>query len=223
VVFDLDGTVVDSVELIVASFAHAARAVLGAELSRDQLIANVGMPLREQMALLNEDLADQLVEAYREFNHREHDRMLSLYEGMRELLVELGESGLRLGLVTSKSRATTQMAFRLTGIDAHFGAVVCAEDTERNKPYPDPLLLSLEQLDVSAGESVYVGDSPHDMRAARAACMRTVAVTWGVIEEAALAREHPDRLVKTVSDLRLVLTGRERPPERRQEAGGEGA
>jgi pyrophosphatase PpaX len=143
--------------------------------------------------------------------------MLRIYEGMRELLVELERAGVRLGLVTSKSRATTEMAFRLTGVDAHFSAIVCAEDTERNKPYPDPLLLALEILGATAGEAVYVGDSPYDLRAANAAGMRSVGVTWGVFGEEALRPEQPDRLVAAVSKLREVLglslgAGRGAPP-----------
>lgn len=205
VIFDLDGTVVDSVELIVASFAHAVRTVLGSDLTRQELVAHVGMPLREQMALINEELADELVDAYREFNHREHDRMLRIYEGMKELLVELELGGIRLGLVTSKSRPTTEMAFRLTGIEAHFGAVVCAEDTERNKPYPDPLLLCLRLLGVRGDQAVYVGDSPYDLQAAHAAEMRAVAVTWGVFEREDLLAQEPVRLAESVAGLRRIL------------------
>jgi 5'-nucleotidase len=205
VIFDLDGTVVDSVELIVSSFAHAVRTVLGRDLSREELVANVGMPLRQQMALLDPERADELVRVYREFNHREHDRMLKVYDGMQELAAELGRQGRLLGLVTSKSRDTTEMAFRLTGIGVHFGAVVCAEDTEHNKPYPDPLLLAVDTLGVTPAASVYVGDSPYDLQAAHGAGMRSVAVTWGVFDEQSLAAEEPDRLARDLPELRRIL------------------
>ena len=141
---------VDSVELIVRSFDHAARTVLGLELPRERLIEHVGRPLREQMALLDEAHADELVTVYREYNHREHDRMLRLFPGMAELLLRLRARNARLGLVTSKSRATTEMAFRLTGIDRLFDATVCADETERHKPHPEPLLHCLELLGVAA-------------------------------------------------------------------------
>ena len=114
-VFDLDGTVVDSVELIIVSFQHAIREVLGREMSREDAIAWVGRPLREQMELFSPEHADELVEVYREFNHREHDRMLKLYDGILHLLEGLRKAGVKVGLVTSKSRFTTQMAFDLTG------------------------------------------------------------------------------------------------------------
>lgn len=110
VIFDLDGTVVDSVDLIVASFHHATREVLGREFTHEETIRGVGKPLLEQMAALSPEHADELVRSYRDFNHREHDGMLKLYDGVESLLLRLREAGVRLGLVTSKSRPTTQMA-----------------------------------------------------------------------------------------------------------------
>jgi pyrophosphatase PpaX len=201
VVFDLDGTIVDSVELIVQSFQHAAREVLGREMSRDDSIANVGRPLREQMVMISPEHADELVAVYREWNHREHDRMLKLYDGILQLLHSLQTSGVKLGLVTSKSRYTTQMAFDLTGIECYFDATICADESPRNKPSPDPILLCLQRLEVEVDEAAYVGDSPADMQAARAAGVEAVAVTWGVFETKTLEAEKPDILVHTVAEL----------------------
>jgi len=205
VLFDLDGTVVDSVELIVNSFAHAVRHVLGSELTREELIANVGRPLREQMALFSEGRADDLVLAYREYNHREHDRLLTLYPGMEPLLEALRGQGRQLGLVTSKSRPTTEMAFHTTGIEPLFAVTVCVEDTARHKPFPDPLLYAVKQLGVPPSEAVYVGDSPYDLRAARAAGMRSVAVSWGVFPLEVLRLEQPDRVAQSMEELARIL------------------
>ena len=234
IIFDLDGTVVDSVELIVRSFDHAARTVLGLELPRERLIEHVGRPLREQMALLDEAHADELVTVYREYNHREHDRMLRLFPGMAELLLRLGSRNVRLGLVTSKSRATTEMAFRLTGIDRLFDATVCADETERHKPDPQPLVRCMELLAAATAganaaaadagsavsapaiaaadvtSAVYVGDAPYDLQAAHGAGMAAVAVAWGVFPAETLAAERPERLVHTVDELATVL-GLDRP------------
>ena len=91
VVFDLDGTLVDSVELITLSFQHAIREVLGREASREEAVQHVGTPLREQMVRISPEQADELVAVYREFNHREHDRMLKLYDGILDLLNRLHE------------------------------------------------------------------------------------------------------------------------------------
>jgi pyrophosphatase PpaX len=205
VVFDLDGTVVDSVELIIVSFQHAIREVLGREASREESIANVGRPLREQMVMLSPDRADELVAVYREFNHREHDRMLTLYDGILNLLHTLQAGGVKLGLVTSKSRYTTQMAFDLTGIEGYFDEAVCADESPRNKPSPDPILLCLERLDVPPAEAAYIGDSPSDIQAAIAAGVHAIGVTWGVFSEEALVAEKPDRLVHSIPELAEIL------------------
>lgn len=205
VVFDLDGTIVDSVELIVLSFQHAAREVLGREMTREESIANVGRPLREQMHMLSPERADELVAAYREFNHREHDRMLKLYDGILQLLHSLELAEVKLGLVTSKSRYTTQMAFDLCGIESYFDTSICADESPRNKPSPDPILLCLEQLGVPPAEAAYVGDAPADMQAAHAAGVHAVGVTWGVFSAEALEVEKPDTVVHTVSGLAEFL------------------
>jgi pyrophosphatase PpaX len=205
VIFDLDGTIVDSVELIIISFQHAIREVLGREISREDSIAWVGRPLREQMVLFSPEHADELVNVYREFNHREHDRMLKLYDGILHLLDGLLNAGAKLGLVTSKSRYTTQMAFDLTGIESYFDATVCADESPGNKPSPEPILACLEQLGIAAADAAYVGDSPSDIQAARAARVHAIGVTWGVFASATLEAEKPDTLVHTIPELAEVL------------------
>jgi pyrophosphatase PpaX len=205
VVFDLDGTVVDSVELITVSFQHAIREVLGREVSREESTAWVGRPLREQMELFSPEHAEELVAVYKEFNHREHDRMLKLYDGIVNLLDGLRMAGVGVGLVTSKSRHTTQMAFDLTGIEDCFDATICADESPGNKPSPVPILACLEQLGVDTGDAAYVGDSPSDIQAALAAGVCAIGVTWGVFDVATLEAEKPDVLVHTIHELAEVL------------------
>jgi pyrophosphatase PpaX len=205
VIFDLDGTVVDSVELIIVSFQHAIREVLGREVSREEAVAWVGRPLSEQMEMFSPEHAEELVEVYREFNHREHDRMLRLYEGIRQLLEDLRAAQVKVGLVTSKSRYTTQMAFDLTGIEGYFEASVCADESAGNKPSPAPVLACLEQLGIGSESAAYIGDSPADIQAARAAGVAAIAVSWGVFAAERLAAEKPDLLVHTIPELEETL------------------
>ena len=192
VLFDLDGTVVDTVELIVTSFRHATRTVLGQVLPDDFILAGVGRPLRAQMERLSAEHAQELYDVYREYNHRRHDELIRGYEGIDEVLGELRGAGRRLGIVTSKSRDTTQMAFRALGLAGHFDVVVTATDSEEHKPSPVPLLLCLERLGASAARAIYVGDSPFDIRAGAAAGMATAAVAWGVFGREALLEAAPD-------------------------------
>jgi len=215
VVFDLDGTVVDTVELIVESFRYATRTVLGVVLPDDVITAGVGQPLMTQMEELSAEHARELYDVYREYNHRRHDELIRGYAGIAELLDGLRAAGRRLGIVTSKSRDTTQMAFRAVGLDDRFEVVVTASDTDEHKPSPVPLLLCLERLRAPAAGAIYVGDSPVDIEAGAAAGMATAAVAWGVFGKEALMAVAPDFWVEAPHELLdLCLHGRAAPGRR---------
>jgi len=192
IVFDLDGTVVDTVELIVESFRYATRTVLGEVLPDEVITAGVGQPLMLQMERLSASHARELYDVYREYNHRRHDELIRGYEGVAEMLDGLRAAGRRLGIVTSKSRDTTEMAFRAVGLRERFDVVVTASDTSEHKPSPAPLLLCLGRLGATAERSLYVGDSPFDIVAGAAAGMATAAVAWGVFGRESLLAAAPD-------------------------------
>ena len=217
VIFDLDGTVVDTVELIVESFRYATRTVMGEELPDELITAGVGQPLMTQMERLSPRHARELYDVYREYNHRRHDELIRGYEGMEEMLAALKAAGRRLGIVTSKSRDTTGMAFRAVGLEEHFDAIVTASDTVEHKPSAAPILLCLERLGAAADEAIYVGDSPVDIHAGAAAGVATAAVAWGVFGREALLAASPDYWVgDPAALLRLCLHGE----GRRVSAGG---
>jgi len=206
VLFDLDGTLVDSGAMILASFRHATRTVLAREIPDEQLLAYVGgMRLTEQMHEIAPDRVDELVRTYREHNEPLH-RELQAFDGMLDLLHTLHDEGRKLGLVTAKLRATVELAFAAVPLERYLHVVVAADDTERHKPHPDPLQRALELLDAASEGAVYVGDSPYDVRAAKAAGIAAIAVSWGGIYSVErLAEEDPDALVHTGEELRGVL------------------
>ena len=213
VVFDLDGTIVDTVELIVESFRFATRTVLDEVLPDEVIIAGVGRPLMSQMKRLSEEHAQELYDVYREYNHRRHDELIRGYDGVTEMLEGLKAAHRRLGIVTSKSRDTTQMAFRAVGLAEQFDVVVTASDTTEHKPSPVPLLLCLERLGAVAEGSIYVGDSPYDIQAGAAAGMATAAVAWGVFGKEALLAAAPDYWLEEPRELlALCLRGEGRRP-----------
>ena len=205
--FDLDGTLIDSGPMIVASMKHAAKTVLGRDIPEAVLTAAVGGPgLTAQMQGLDPEKVDELVAVYREHNEPLHEELEAFWEVV-EVLPRLRAEGRRLGIVTAKRRATAQLAFdRLPGLEANFEVFVGAEDTERHKPDPDPIIEALSRLGASPTDAAYVGDSPFDVRAAKAAGVHAVAVSWGGIHDAdALAREEPDVLVRHAEELLAVL------------------
>jgi pyrophosphatase PpaX len=207
VLFDLDGTLIDSGPMIVASMKHAARSVLGREIPEEVLAAAVGGPgLVAQMHALAPDRVDDLVAAYREHNEPLHDELEAFWEVV-QILPRLREQGRRLGIVTAKRGATVRLAFdRLPELESNFDVVITADDTERHKPAPDPILAAVERLGASPARTAYVGDSPFDVRAAKAAGVHAVAVGWGGIHSAeVLWREEPDAFVQRAEDLLAVL------------------
>lgn len=207
VLFDLDGTVVDTVELILDSFRYATRTVLGVTLPDEVITAGVGRPLMEQMRHLSPEHAEELYRVYREYNHRRHDELIREYEGVREVLDALRAAGRRLGIVTSKSADTAAMAFRAVDLGDRFDAVVTASDTTAHKPSPEPLLLCLRRLGASPQGALYVGDSPVDIEAGRAAGMATAAVSWGVFSREDLLAARPDHWVESPAALLAVCLG----------------
>jgi pyrophosphatase PpaX len=206
VLFDLDGTVIDSGAIILASMRHAAKEVLGAEPPDELLMAAVGGPgLEAQMHALAPDRVEELVTVYRAHNEPLHDELLCC-AGVEDVLVRLKEDGRRLGLVTAKRRATVELAFDALPLRHFFEAVVGGDETRGHKPDPEPLLLAAERMDVQPRDCAYVGDSPFDIRAAKAAEMFAVAVTWGGIHDRArLEAEEPDAIVDNAEDLYGVL------------------
>ncbi len=146
ILFDLDGTLIDSIELILASHRHATREVLGESPPDEVLRRGIGTPLWVQMRTIDAPRADELVTAYRAFNHRMHDELLRPYEGLLELCESLRADGAVLGVVTSKSLLVTEMAFARLAFAPLLDVVVTADQTELHKPHPEPILEALRRL-----------------------------------------------------------------------------
>ena len=207
VLFDLDGTLADTIPLIVASYQHAFRTVLAEEVDEARARAWIGRPLLP--ALLEEapDHGHDLDRTYREWNLANTARLIRRYDGVPEMLLALAEAGVRTAVATSKRRETARLALEGVGIDHLVDVVAGLEDTTRHKPEPDPLLYAAVSLEVEPADCVYVGDATVDVLAARAAGMAAVAVTWGAGDRAALEATEPDAVFDTVTALTAYLLG----------------
>lgn len=206
VLFDLDGTVIDSGGMILASMRHASREVLGRVIADEELMHAVGGPgLEAQMRALDPERVDELVTVYRAHNEPLHEELVCC-AGMEGALERLRAEGRRLGVVTAKRRSTVELAFEHVPLGHMFETIVGGDETERHKPDPQPLLLAAERLGARPEETAYVGDSPFDIRAAKAAGMGSIAVTWGRIHDRSrLEREEPDAIVDTAEELLAVV------------------
>lgn len=205
--FDFDGTLVDTTELIYQSMRHATGQVLGKDLPREILLENVGQPLPRQMELIDAAHAEMLLESYQLYNEEHHDALIQAFPGVEESLARLRSAGVRVAVVTSKRRFSVEMALesfpRLGEVVDRF---VTMEDTTGHKPDPEPLIKGLELLGyVPPEQAAYVGDSPFDVAAARAAGIASVAVSWGAFSEDTLREAQPDHLVEDIDSAVDVL------------------
>ena len=207
VLFDLDGTLIDSGPIILSSMQHAVRTVLGREIPVEQLGLTIGgQGIVAQMQAIDPDRADELLEVYKEHNDGLHET-LEAFDDLLELLPRLRDEGRRLGIVTAKRRRTVELALsRFPSLRADFETVVTHEDTSLHKPDPDPVLLAVERLGGTPEQAAYVGDSPFDIRAAKAAGVFAVGVDWGGIHpDERLLAEEPDAFVAAPGELLDVL------------------
>jgi pyrophosphatase PpaX len=205
--FDFDGTLVDTTELIYQSMRHATGEILEKDLPREILLANVGQPLPRQMELIDAERAEALLESYRLHNEEHHDALIHEFPGVEDSLARLRASGVKIAVVTSKRRFSVEMALEsFPGLGEVVDRFVTMEDTTGHQPHPAPLLKGLEFLrGVQREEVAYVGDSPFDVAAAKAAGVTSVAVSWGAFSEDTLREAESDHLVENIDSAVDVL------------------
>jgi pyrophosphatase PpaX len=188
---------------------HATSSVLGREdIPRETLLANVGQPLPRQMELIDTENAQPLLEAYRSHHERHHDALIREFPGVEESLGRLGSAGIKVAVVTSKRRPSVEMALGIfPGLRNVVDRFVTLEDTTHHKPHPEPLLRALQLLGgIPRERAAYVGDSPFDVQAAKAAGLTSVAVSWGAFSEDALRASEPDHLLPDIPSAVDVLS-----------------
>jgi pyrophosphatase PpaX len=207
VLFDLDGTLIDSGPIILESMQHAVRTVLGREIPREDLGLTIGgQGIVAQMQAIDAEHADELLEAYKEHNDGLHET-LEAFDDLLALLPELRAEGRKLGIVTAKRHRTVALALdRFPALREDFDVIVAHEDTERHKPDPEPVLHAIVRLGSLPSKAAYIGDSPFDIQAAKSAGAFAVAVGWGGIHsDERLLAEAPDAFVSSPEELLRVL------------------
>jgi pyrophosphatase PpaX len=203
VLFDLDGTLLDSMELIRRSYWHALRVHRGIEPENAEWLEGIGRPLRWQLERHAHDAREieDMLATYRAYNLEHHDASVGAFPGAVASVRALAERGLALGVVTSKLRVGALRGLERGGFAGLFDVVVAADDVSAHKPDPTPVRAALEALGVEARAAIMVGDSPHDLAAGRAAGTRTAAVAWGPFPRAALAACEPDYMLEEPAEI----------------------
>ncbi|MES2304697.1 MAG: HAD-IA family hydrolase [Gemmatimonadota bacterium] len=207
VLFDLDGTLLDSVDLIVDSYHHTLAAHSLTPMTRDEILAGLGTTLYAVFGRMTDDPATiaAWVATYREYNLAHHDARARAYPGAVEMVRRIAAAGHRLGLVTSKNRGGAERGLRLMGLEGVMEVIVGADDVVKPKPDPEPVLLALERLGESAETTIFVGDSHHDIYSGRAAGVLTAGVTWGPFDRAHLEFAAPDYYCDTPDELLRLI------------------
>ena len=201
--FDLDGTLVDSMELIVASFRETALHFKGESPPDSVLIAGIGTPLKEQLSTFTSDPAEReaMREFFAEYYIRNHDSHVSSFQGVARELEILKALGQKLAIVTSKNDIGAARALNHCQLNSHFDTIITIDSTQEHKPNPEPVLKALDNLGVCASNALFVGDSTHDLEAGKAAGCFTVAVEWTSFKRDELEACKPDLWIKEVSEI----------------------
>ncbi len=207
VLFDLDGTLINTIGVIVASYTFAWQAVSGRAVTRAEILPWIGRTLADVFEEEDPEHAAELERVYMDHNYAHLDSMVTRYDGIEELMRDLVAAGVRTGVVTSKRRRTALPAMKLASLPKQTVLACAMDDTDRHKPDPTPLLKGLEVLGAPAAGSLYVGDAIHDLKAAHAAGMDGIGVTWGAGQPDEMRAQPSVAVVDTVDELRTLLLG----------------
>jgi pyrophosphatase PpaX len=207
ILFDLDGTLVDSIELIVTAAMQAFASRPGPSPTEAEIRNTIGRPLPTTFGpwLVNDEDLPYLITKYRAYQLEHHDRMTNAYDGIVDAVAKLHEAGCTMAVVTSKVGYLADRALVHCGLSQYMRCVIGADATTKHKPEPEPVLLALDQLSVSCESAVYVGDSPYDMQAARAANVRALGVAWGAFERQSLYDAGAEAVVENPAELLSYL------------------
>ena len=210
VLFDLDGTLFDSIALLLACMRYAFEGFEGPHPTTEDWIAGIGTPLITQLAAYTRTEAELITlrDRYRSHQQAQHRTLARAFPDAIPVLRELQHRGLAMALVTSKGNLLAQEALDFTGMAPFLPVVVGADSVTKHKPAPEPVLLALELLQVRADEAVFVGDSPHDVHAGNAAGVDTIAALWGPFSHEQLVASTPTYLLDSLGALPALLATR---------------
>ena len=206
VLFDLDGTLIDSIELILLSYEHTLATHDKGPVTRSELLGQLGVPLWKHLREYSDDDAEiaAMVATYREWNLAKHDDLVRPFDGVEEMLDELAGRSIALGIVTSKLRDAALRGLEICGLATRFQHMIAADDVTSHKPEPGPILAGCELLGVEPTRCAYVGDAVADMRAARAAGTLAIAAGWGPFEDEDLRAAGSDTICAKPRDVASI-------------------
>ena len=203
VLFDLDGTLVNTTPLILESFRHTFREFGLPVPSDSELVAGFGLPMRTAVtAYMPEEMADEFCA----YQRTRHDELIEGIDGVAETLAALKQRGIKMAVVTSKKRPAAIRDLDCYDLVKYFDTIIACDDCAENKPLPGPSLMALQQLGLSGAECLAVGDSPFDLQSARGAGCQTAAVRYTSFDwDYILTEGKPDYVLNKMTDLLTLI------------------
>jgi len=201
ILFDLDGTLINTIDLIVASFLHTMETYYPGQYQRDDVISFIGPPLSETFTNLDPAKVEAMTTTYRAFNHENHDQLIEEYKGVKETLEELAKQDFKMAIVTTKRRETAIKGLKLMGLEDFFPVVISIDEVTKYKPDPQPLNMALDKLNSSADQAIMIGDSEHDILGGKNTGTKTAGVAWSVKGRDHLESYRPDVMLESMTDL----------------------
>lgn len=207
--FDFDGTLIDTNELIIQTFQYVLDKYYPGEYGRGDILPFLGPTLHDTFNAINLERAEEMINDYRTWNITMHDELASEFDGVSQTLQELKDQGLKMAIVSTKRRDMVMKGLDLLGVTDLFDVVVGLDDVTNAKPDPEPIQLALERLGAKKEEALMIGDNYHDVVGGKNAGVRTAGVAWTSKGEEFLQTFEPDYMLQHISDLLTIVKGEE--------------
>jgi pyrophosphatase PpaX len=205
ILFDLDGTLVDTNELIISSFLHTLGKYFPDKYKREDVLPFMGPSLTETFSGIDPLRTEEMIHDYRSYNHENHDRLVKEFKGVNETVKSLKDHGFKIAIVSTKILDTVLKGLRLTKLDPYFDIIVAMDHVQNVKPDPEAIYLALKQLDSTPDKAIMVGDNYHDILAGKNAGTKTAGVSWSLKGRDFLEQYKPDYMLDEMSDLLKIV------------------
>ena len=206
ILFDFDGTLLNTNELILQSFYHVFEERNPGKYQKEDFLKYNGPSLYQSFNELTPGEEEEMIRRYRIFNDANHDRLVTHYDGVKEMIEQLHQKGIRMAIVSSKIHKNILRGLRVLNIEHLMECIVGADDVEHVKPHPEPIEKALQQLGIEKHEAIMVGDNSHDIEGGKNAGVLTAGVAWSIKGEAYLQALQPDYMLKHLSDLLTIVS-----------------
>ena len=203
--FDLDGTLIDTNELIISTYLHTLEKYYPGKYTREDVLPFLGPTLHEVFGEMDPDRVEEMVLEYRTYNLANHDALVKEFVGVMETIETLKKKGYKLAIVTTKREDVAFKGLRLMKLDSYFDVMIAYDHVKKVKPDPEPIFLALEKLGSKPEETLMVGDNFHDVLAGKNAGTKTAGVAWTIKGRDYLAKYEPDYMLENMKDLLTIL------------------